>query len=180
MSAERLSHRLPVYRFALRLSVAIRRWLPNPFLFALILTYLVFLSGVAVEDQLPVEMLQFWYNGFWGLLQFGMQMVLIIATGYVLAYHPRVQRGLSWLATVPANGGQAAVLIGFVAMVTALIHWGLSLILGAVFARELGKRLHEQGIPVYMNYLGITSSVKALSVGSSRRLRRSFIPRRWY
>ncbi len=88
-------------------------------------------------------------------------MVLIIGTGYALAFHPRVQDGIGWLAQYPASGAQAAVVIGLVSMVTALFHWGLSLILGAVFARELGLRLHDRGIPAHYpllcvaGYLGL-------------------------
>ncbi len=76
-------------------------------------------------------------------------MVLIIATGYALAFHLRVRAAIGWVARSPNNGAQAAVLIGFVTMVSAWFHWGLTLILGGVLARELGRRLHQQGIPAH-------------------------------
>ncbi|MFB6196805.1 MAG: TIGR00366 family protein, partial [Halobacteriaceae archaeon] len=75
--------------------------MPNPFLFAIILTFIVFFAGVGIEGASPVAMVRFWNNGFWALLTFAMQMVLILATGYVLAYHPWVQRGIGWLSTLP-------------------------------------------------------------------------------
>jgi len=42
---------------------------------------------------------QGWYTGFWALLSFAMQMVLILATGYALAISPPISRFLDWLAT---------------------------------------------------------------------------------
>lgn len=123
--------------------------MPSPFVFAIGLTYVVFLSGLLVEGRSPVEMVQFWQDGFWNLLSFGMQMVLILATGYVLAYHPLVQRGIDRLTAVPSTGPQAVVLVGAVSMVVAWIQWGLGLIVGAILAREMGRRAHERQITVH-------------------------------
>ncbi len=35
-----------------------------------------------------MEMIHFWGDGFWGLLEFAMQMVLVLVTGHVLASSP--------------------------------------------------------------------------------------------
>ncbi len=123
--------------------------MPSPFVFAIGLTYVVFLAGLLVEGRSPVEMVQFWQDGFWNLLSFGMQMVLILATGYVLAYHPLVQRGIDRLTAMPSTGPQAVVLVGAVSMVVAWIQWGLGLIVGAILAREMGRRAHKRQIPVH-------------------------------
>lgn len=142
-------------------SRVIERWMPNPFLFALILTYVVFLGGLGFQGRSAVEMLQFWYGGFWSLLRFGMQAVLILATGAVLAYHPSVQRGIGWLAHKPRTGRQAVVLVGLISMLVAWIHWGLGLIVGAVFAREMGRMAHKRELDVHYpllcvaGYLGL-------------------------
>ena len=63
----------------------VERWLPDPFVLVLLLTLLVFAAGMLVEGQAPVAMIEYWGNGFWSLLQFSMQMVLILVTGWVLA-----------------------------------------------------------------------------------------------
>ncbi|WP_293027838.1 TIGR00366 family protein, partial [Natronococcus sp.] len=44
---------------------------------------------------------------------------------------------------------QAVVLVAGFSMAVAWIHWGFSLILGAIFAREMGKVAHEKGIDVH-------------------------------
>ncbi|WP_339104266.1 TIGR00366 family protein [Haloterrigena salinisoli] len=127
----------------------VERWMPSPFLFAIILSYVVFVVGMIVEGQGPTEMVGFWYDGFWAFLEFAMQMVLIIMTGFVIAYHPRVNDALQWLATLPNSGRQAVVLVGVVSMTLAWIHWGLSLVVGAIFAREMGKAAYQRGIDVH-------------------------------
>ena len=71
-----------------------RQIVPNPFVFAIILSAVVYLMGIALTDAGPFEMVGHWYDGFWNLLQFAMQMVIILVTGFVVAYHPRVRAGI--------------------------------------------------------------------------------------
>jgi short-chain fatty acids transporter len=119
------------------------------FLFALILSYIVFIGGIIIQGAGPFQMVQYWYQGFWSLLTFMMQMVLILVTGYVVAYHPYVQRGLSWLTELPQSGAQAVVMVGVVAMIVSWIQWGLGLIVGAVLAREMGRTAKERNLSVH-------------------------------
>lgn len=139
----------------------VERWMPSPFLFAIILTYIVYIVGLVATDSGPFDLVQYWYDGFWLFLTFAMQMVLILMTGYVIAYHPRVNDGLQRLAGFPSNGKTAVVMVGFFAMFLGWIHWGLGLIGGAILARETGKALYEQDISVHYpalamgGYLGL-------------------------
>ncbi|WP_132057868.1 short-chain fatty acid transporter [Halorussus amylolyticus] len=145
----------PVERIGYRLSTVVERWMPSPFLFAILLTYVVYVAGLAATDSGPVELLEFWYDGFWAFLGFSMQMVLILMTGFVIAYHPRVNSLLKRLAEIPNSGAQAAAFVGVVSMTLAWVHWGFSLILGAIFAREMGKVAHEKGIDVHYPLLAV-------------------------
>ncbi|MFC6823961.1 short-chain fatty acid transporter [Halopelagius fulvigenes] len=137
-----------IQRLGARISRHVERWMPSPFLFAILLSYVVFAGGLALGNG-PVEMVGFWNDGFWALLTFAMQMVLILVTGYALAYHPWVQRGVARLTAVPNDGKQAVVLVGVIAMVVAWVHWGLGLIVGAVMAREMGRQAHRRGLAVH-------------------------------
>ena len=143
------------------LSDRVERWMPSPFLFAILLTYLVFLAGLVFTESSPGQLVGHWYDGFWAFLTFAMQMVLILMTGFAIAYHPRVNNLIQRLTEVPSNGKQAAVLVGVVAMVLGWVHWGFSLILGGIFAREMGRTAHENGIDVHYpllataGYLGL-------------------------
>lgn len=138
-----------IQRFGSRLADGVEQWMPSPFLFAIILTYVVFVAGVVVEGASPIAMAQHWQDGFWVLLTFAMQMVLILVTGYALAYHPWVQGFIKWLTGLPSDGKQAVVLVGVISMVVAWVHWGLGLIVGAVMAREMGRQAKQRGLSVH-------------------------------
>ncbi|PSP16300.1 serine--pyruvate aminotransferase [Halobacteriales archaeon QH_10_67_13] len=145
-------------RVGYRLSRVVERWMPSPFLFAILLTYGVFVAGVGLgqlgmiggaDPDGPVEMVELWYGGFWDFLGFSMQMALILMTGFALAYHPRANDLLVWLAERARSARQAVALVAAFSMAVAWIHWGFSLILGAIFAREMGKVAHQRDIDVH-------------------------------
>ncbi|WP_363464685.1 short-chain fatty acid transporter [Halogeometricum borinquense] len=138
-----------IQRFGAQMASVVERVMPSPFLFAILLSYVVFAGGIVVEGTTPASMVTYWYNGFWVLLEFAMQMVLILVTGYALAYHPFVQRGIERLTSIPNNGKQAVVLVGLISMVIAWVHWGLGLIVGAVMAREMGRQAAKRDIQVH-------------------------------
>ncbi|ELZ35251.1 short chain fatty acids transporter [Halorubrum distributum JCM 10247] len=137
------------------MSEVVERWMPSPFVFAILLTYIVYVAGLVGTDSGPVELLEFWYGGFWAFLGFSMQMVLILMTGFVIAYHPRVNAILQRLAEIPSSGAQAAAFVGFISMSLAWVHWGFSLIMGAIFAREMGKVAHRKDINIHYPLLAV-------------------------
>jgi len=117
----------------------VERWLPDPLLFAIILTFITFVAGFAVHQD-PVMMINSWGTGFWGLLLFAMQMVLILVTGHTLAQAPVFKRALVALASIPKTAPFAIVLVTIVASIASWINWGFGLVLGALFAKEIAKR----------------------------------------
>ncbi|MBP2078864.1 short-chain fatty acid transporter [Oceanobacillus polygoni] len=119
----------------------VQRYLPDAFLFAIILTIFVFLLGVFFTNSGPMEMVTHWGNGFWDLLAFGMQMSLVVVTGYILASTPVVKRFLVKLSSLAKTPGQAVMLVTFVALVACLINYGFGLVVGALFAVHVAKRV---------------------------------------
>mgnify|MGYP000986033142 CR=1 FL=1 len=125
-----------------------RRWLPDAFLFAIILTMIVYIAGIVGEGAGPVEMIAYWGDGFWSLLQFSMQMVLILVTGHVLAMTAPVKRILDAIAAAARTPGQAIMLVTLVALAACWINWGFGLIVGALMARELAGRVRGIHYPL--------------------------------
>ncbi|HET9485345.1 MAG TPA: TIGR00366 family protein, partial [Xanthomonadales bacterium] len=123
-------------RFCVR---GVERWLPDPFVLVLLLTLVVFVAGIGIERQRPLAMLEHWGNGFWQLLGFSMQMVLILVTGWVLATTVFVRRILEAAARLARTPGQAIVAVTLVSLVAAWVNWGFGLVIGAMFARELAR-----------------------------------------
>ncbi|MFI8687772.1 short-chain fatty acid transporter [Rossellomorea sp. NPDC077527] len=118
-----------------------QRYLPDPFLFVVILTLAVFGLGLIFTDSSSLEMVQYWGNGFWSLLAFSMQMVLVLVTGYVLASSPLFKQFLGFLASFAKSPGSAIVFVTVVSMIASWINWGFGLVIGALFAKELAKRV---------------------------------------
>ncbi|WP_412734079.1 short-chain fatty acid transporter [Halalkalibacterium halodurans] len=118
-----------------------QRYLPDPFLFVVLLTFLVFALSLIFTESTPLTIVQYWGEGFWGLLSFSMQMVLVLVTGHVLASSPLFKKGLGALAGLPASPGQAILLVTVVSLVASFINWGFGLVIGALFAKELAKKV---------------------------------------
>jgi len=117
----------------------VQRYLPDPFLFAVVLTFVVFLMGIIINKQSPVDMVKYWGEGFWNLLTFSMQMVLILVTGFVLANSPFIKNILKNIAKAMKNPAQAVMVTTFVALIAAWINWGFGLVIGALIAKEMAK-----------------------------------------
>ncbi len=116
-----------------------QRYLPDPFLFAILLTIIVFIWAMFATSQGPSEMISHWYNSFWNLLSFSMQMVLILVTGHTLAHAPIFQRGLNQLANIAKTPNQAIFMVTIVGLAASFINWGFGLVIGALYARQLAK-----------------------------------------
>lgn len=126
----------------------VERYLPDPYVLVLLLTLVVLVAGMALEAQGPVEMVQYWGDGFWNLLTFSMQMVLVLVTGFVLADTPFFKRILQALARLARSPGKAVILVTVVSMAAAWINWGFGLVIGALFARQIARTLPTVNYPL--------------------------------
>lgn len=129
-------------------SAIVKKYMPDPFIFAILLTAITILLGVFVEGKTPVEMVGYWGDGFWGLLTFAMQMIIVLVTGYVLAEAPLVQRFLDRVAGMVSTPRGAIALATFVAGIASFINWGFGLIVGSIMARKLAERIPTLHYPL--------------------------------
>lgn len=81
----------------------VQRFLPSPFVFAILLTLIVLIAAMLSTGQGLPAMAQHWGNGFWNLLAFTMQMSLILVTGHALARAPAINRLLDRMARIPQS-----------------------------------------------------------------------------
>jgi short-chain fatty acids transporter len=138
-----------IERLGYGISNNIQRWFPDPFIFSLILLFIVIIMAGFIQWRGPLLLFQDMYKGFWSFLAFAMQMCIIMVSGYALAYHPRVLRGITWLCTLPKNGKQAAALVAFISCIFSWLNWGLGLIIGACIAREMGRQAYYHKMPIH-------------------------------
>ncbi|WGI24753.1 short-chain fatty acid transporter [Halomonas alkaliantarctica] len=117
----------------------VERYLPDPYIFVLLLTLIASVAAIAIERQTPLAVLRFWGDGFWGLLTFSMQMLLVLVTGFMLASSPPVKRILQKIAGTAKSPGGAIILVTLVSLAASWINWGFGLVVGALFAKELAR-----------------------------------------
>ena len=118
-----------------------QKYLPEPFIFAIILTFVAIAVAMPVCHQSIVEVVSNWGGGVWNLLGFSMQMALVLVTGATLAAAPFIKKGISKLASLPKTPAGAIALVTAISAVACWLNWGFGLIVGAIFAKEIAKKL---------------------------------------
>ena len=117
----------------------VERYLPDPYIFVIVLTLIAGGSALLISGNTPMKVVTAWGDGFWGLLPFTMQMVLVLVTGYMLAMTPLVRSALARLALVARTPGSAIIIVTLVALVANWINWGFGLVVSAIFAKQVAR-----------------------------------------
>lgn len=130
------------------LSKIMQRYLPDSFLLAIILTALIVVAGVTAGGHSLFDMADYWGKGFSKLFTFGMQMVLVLLLGYILALTPAVNRFLDKLTDAAKTPRQALMLTGTVSFAACYLNWGFGLVVGAMVAKEMGRKVQGLHFPL--------------------------------
>jgi len=145
----------PIARVALRFTAFTEKWLPDAFGFVLVGTMVVLLLGLATGEALvgsPADpttatsgfgLVDAWGKGFWDLIEFTLQMAMIVIGGYAVATSPPVARLIVWLARVPGSPRTAIAYVAAVAMIASYLNWAFSLVFAAILAREIARTMRD-------------------------------------
>ncbi|NPV74159.1 MAG: short-chain fatty acid transporter [Pelotomaculum sp.] len=148
-----------------------RKYLPDPFVFAIILTFLTMVLAIFLEGKGLVDVISYWGGGFWNLLAFTTQMAVILAMGYVLAKTPLVEKILDYLVSLIKTPRAAIAVATLVGAVGSYLNWGFGLIIGALVARKFAEKIRGIHYPLIMASaysgfclygLGITGTIPML------------------
>ena len=128
----------------------VNRWLPDPFLFAVILSIVVYIGAMFATKQGPITILASWGNasGFWSLLAFSMQMALVLVLGSAMASAKVCKKALGAIASMAHNNMQAIVITTFVSVICCWLNWGFGLVIGALLAKEVVRRVPTVDYPL--------------------------------
>lgn len=121
-------------------TILFQKYMPNAFVFAMLLTLLTGLTAFIWLDTTPLEIIKGWYSGFWSLMEFGMQIVLIIITGFAIALSPFVNKGIDELTNHIKTPKQVYLVVVLVGTTLSLISFGW-IVITCVLARELAVRI---------------------------------------
>ena len=119
----------------------VQRFLPDAFVFCIILTIVVFIAAMPVAGMNPIEVANAWGSGVWGLLAFSMQMALVLVLGSALANAPAIKRIIVKLAGVPKKPAGAVAFVTIISAICCFINCGFGLIIGALLAKEVAKKI---------------------------------------
>src|SRR5579871_618004 len=106
-----------------RLERVVRSTMPDPFVLVLLLTILTFAMSAWFTPTHPHELLDSWNKGFWELLSFAMQMVLIVVTGEAIAESSVMQKVLRKFSSIPRSARSGVVLLTLFSIVLGWLHW---------------------------------------------------------
>ena len=126
----------------------VQKYLPGAFLLAIFLTFVTFLSGIFVTGKSVADMINYWGKGYSSLFTFGMQMVLVLLTGYVLALTTVAKNILDKVTDIPKTPKQALGLTALVSLISCYLNWGFGLVIGAILAKEMGKKVKGLHFPL--------------------------------
>lgn len=146
------------------------KYMPNSFVFAILLTLITGIGAFIWLDAAPLKIIVSWYDGFFDLLTFGMQIVLIIITGFSIALSPTINKCIDKLTVFINSPKQVYFLVVMIGMILSLISFGW-IVITCVFARELALRVKGINYPfliacVYLSFgnwvSGLSSSIPLL------------------
>ena len=128
----------------------VNRWLPDAFLFAIILSIIVFIGAMFATGMGPLKVLNAWGDakGFWGLLAFSMQMALVLVFGSAMASAKPCKKALRAVAGLCHNNMQAIVITTMVSTICCWLNWGFGLVVGALLAKEVVRRVPTVDYPL--------------------------------
>ena len=119
----------------------VQRYLPDPFIFCILLTIVVFIAAIPAAGATPLQVVGFWGTSIWSLLAFSMQMALVLVLGTAMATAPPVKRLLDKIAGVAKTPFSAIVLVTVVGTVASWLNWGFGLVVGALLAKAIAKKV---------------------------------------
>lgn len=147
--------------FSDRFAALFRMLLPSPFSLAVLLSIFTFVLALLLTNPRPdlpeshvMQLFGHWSGGIWSLLEFAMQMMLMLVLGHVLALSPPVRWLIDQSLFLVSDKASAALVVTFVTVAVALFNWGLGLIMGAILARKIGEYASVRGIPINYGLIG--------------------------
>ncbi len=134
----------------------IQNYLPDTWVLAVGLSLFVILTALCITPYGVLDIVKFWGDGFTKMYVFGMQMVLVLITGYVLALTPVVKKGIDLLTRIPKTPNQAVALTTFVSAIVCYFNWAFGPLTAGFLAIGVARRIRGIHFPylVAASYAG--------------------------
>ena len=123
-----------------------QKYMPSAFVFAIVLTLITALCALIWTNTGPLDVVKSWYKGFFELLSFGMQIVLIIITGFSIALSPKIKRAIEKLAVYIHTPKQVYLFVLVTGTLLSFVSFGW-IVITCLLARELAMRVKGVNYP---------------------------------
>jgi short-chain fatty acids transporter len=118
------------------------RFMPDPFVLAILITIVVAAAAALFgPNASATHIVGGWYKGFIGIFTFAFQITLVLVTGHAFAHAAPVQNLFKAIVSVARTPVQASTLTFVCAAVASFFNWGFGLVVAALLAREVAKRV---------------------------------------
>lgn len=129
-------------RFARLCVMIVERIMPDPFVIAILLTMLTCALAYFLAPHASVpQVLTSWVDGVFKIASFAFLVALTLVTGHALSTSKPVASLLKTIAQIPTTKQGAMTLTFLVSMTAGLLNWAVGLVVSALFAREIAKRM---------------------------------------
>lgn len=137
----------------------LQRLLPSPFSLAIIITFITIILAYFITNKSSnyfyiFDILSYWDKGFWELLSFAMQMMIMLVLGNILALTSFVNKIINFLIADVKTNSKAVIIVSVSVMILAYFNWGLSLIFGAIITRKIGENSSQKNIKINYPLIG--------------------------
>ena len=122
-----------------------QRFIPDAFPLVLTLTLLVAVLALIFTESTPLSVLQNWYDGFWSMLTFTINIVMLMFTGFLVANSKPVNKLLLKLAKIPKSTSSAVLLFMIVSIVLFYIHFALGMAAAILFGKAMIVEQDKKG-----------------------------------
>lgn len=128
-----------------RLSQWSQRYLPDALPIVFFMTLLVVILALILTDASLIDIAHHWYDGFWSLLTFTINIVMLMFTGTMVANSAPVSKALTKLAKVPKTAKSAVLIYLIVTIILYYIHFALGMAAAIVLGRALIVEQDKKG-----------------------------------
>jgi short-chain fatty acids transporter len=137
-----------LWRFSKTFQFAADKFIPDSFVFCIVLTLIVFVLGLVITRTGVVDLINSWYNGLWSMISFAFQMSFMVVCCGAAAKAPQIEKLLKKVASLPKSRAAAMTILLVFGLVSSLINWAFSLILTPILAMQLSRNVKGMHFPL--------------------------------
>ena len=154
--------------FSSRFSDEYSKWMPDAFLFAVLLTFLTMVLAYLLTDSGTTKIFDGWLTGYGWLMKFGFQVAWLMVMALTLVHAPVVHKGIVAFAK---KVGSPTVAYAAVFLVSGIFCWlnvYAGVVIASIFARTVAEEVEGTHFPMiagaaYSGFItwhnGLSSSV---------------------